>query len=572
MTPARSARSAVGVLAFGVLPVLLAHAFRGGPGVLGVLRGPLGLVLIALAAGIALARLWPLRWPRPLPRAALFLAALAAYLPAGLHYASRLQVSGDEPYYLLMAQSLWRDHDLDLENNFAREDWREYTPGPLSTHYGSPRRDGRPYPTHSPGLSALLAPAYAAGGRAACVVVLAALAALLGLETYRLAWRITADPRASFVAWAAVAGPPVLFYAFHVYSELPSALCVVLSLNLLLGAPGAAGAALAALAASFLPWLHIKMVPAAAALGIVALVRLRGRPLLAFVGVAGAVALGYMAYYQAIFGHPTPLAIYGGIPPDARSSPWTAVPGLLLDRSFGLLWPAPVFLVALAGLGSLVGRARRDAWPHLLVGLAVLGPVLVWRMWWGGQCPPGRFLVPLLPILAVALALRVAEPARGLARWRVTLLALGLGLAAFMVADPARLLLLNRGNRPTRVWSALSGDTPVERYLPSLTLPDPAEARVALLWLAAFLAVLALDHLARRHDRVDGWFRGLALPVLLLLAIGLGVDGWARAGAPLSNSPPEDPSVTQTELPAVLLAHRVGIARGESQLQHFLDR
>jgi hypothetical protein len=306
----------------------------------------------------------------------------------------------------------------------------------------------------------------------------------------------------------------------------------------------------------------------------VALARLRGRALLTFVGVAGSVAVGYMAYYQAIFGHPTPLGIYGGIvPQDARSSPWSAVPGLLLDRSFGLLWYAPIFLIALAGLGSLVARARRDAWPHLLVGLAVLGPVLGWRMWWGGQCPPGRFLVPLLPILAVALALRVAEPARGLARWRVALLALGVSLAAFMVAEPARLLLLNRGNRPTRVLSALSGGTPLERYLPSLTLPDPAEARVALLWLAAFLAVLALDHLARRHDRIDGWFRGLALPVLLLLGIGRGVDGWARAGAPRSNPPPEDASsVAQTELPAVLLAHRVGIARGEGQLEHFLDR
>ncbi len=215
---------------------------------------------------------------------------------------------------------------------------------------------------------------------------------------------------------------------------------------------------------------------------------------------------------------------------------------------------------------------RRDTWPHLLVGLAVLAPVLVWRVWWGGQCPPGRFLVPLLPILAAALALRLAEPARGLARWRAALLALGLGLAAFMVAEPGRLLLLNRGNRPTRVWSALSSETPVERYLPSLTLPDPAEARVALVWLGAFLAVLALDTLAKRHDRIDGWFRGLALPVLALLAIGLGVDGWARAGVPRSNPPPEVSSVAQTELPAVLLAHRVGIARGERELQHFLDR
>jgi len=90
------------------------------------------------------------------------------------------------------------------------------------------------------------------------------------------------------------------------------------------------------------------------------------------------------------------------------------------------------------------------------------------------------------------------------------------------------LMLLNRGSRPTRVWGALSGETPIGRYLPSLTLPEAAEWRVALLWLLALGTLIALDRLARDHDRIDGWFRGLVLPVLLLLGVGAGVDAWAR--------------------------------------------
>src|SRR5437867_440219 len=388
----RRVRASVAVLASGLVPFLLARvpAASSALPALGALHGPLGVVLLALGGGVALATAVPLRWPRPPHGAVLFVASLSVYVLGGLHYTSGLQVSGDEPYYLLMAQSLWREQDLDLQDNFAREDWREYTPGPLSTHYGAPRRDGRPYPNHSPGLPVLLAPVYAVGGRTACVVLMSLLAALLGLEVRRLAWRLTGDPAAALLAWAAAAGPPVCFYAFHLYTEVPSALCLAACLNLLLGAPGAAGAGLAALLASFLPWLHIKMIPSAAALGVVALLRLRA-------------------------------------------------------------------------------------------GLAVLAPLLTWRMWWGGQCPPGRFLVPLVPVLASALALRAADPARGLARWRGPLLALGLALAGFMAADPGTLMLLNRGSRPTRVWDALSGETPIGRYLPSLTLPDPAEWRVALL-------------------------------------------------------------------------------------------
>src|SRR5258708_27336411 len=129
-------------------------------------------------------------------------------------------------------------------------------------------------------------------------------------------------------------------------------------------------------------------------------------------------------------------------------------------------------------------------------------------MWWGGQCPPGRLLVPLVPFLGILLALRAASPIRGLMRWRWPLLLSGLALATFMIAEPARLLLLNRGARPTRVWAALSGAWPVGRYLPSLTVPDPAETRVAPLWLAAIGGLIVLRPLAPRAEPLRPPSRG----------------------------------------------------------------
>jgi hypothetical protein len=48
------------------------------------------------------------------------------------------------------------------------------------------------------------------------------------------------------------------------------------------------------------------------------------------------------------------------------------------------------------------------------------------------------------------------------------------------------------------------------------------------IWVLALLAVLLLDRLAWSHDRVDRWFRGLALPILLFLALSVAVDRWAR--------------------------------------------
>jgi hypothetical protein len=316
---------------------------------------------------------------------------------------------------------------------------------------------------------------------------------------------------------------------------------------LLLEAPTPATALVAALLASLLPWLHVKMLPAAAALGIVGLFRFRGRALLTFVVASVVLAVAYSLYFQWTFGSPTPLALYGGVPADVSSSPGRALAGLLLDRSFGLLPHAPLFLLALPGTLLLIARWR-STWPIVLVLAATLAPVLMWRMWWGGQCPPARFLVPLVPALALAVGQVAGGPRRGLARWRGPLAALGFGLAMFMTADPGALLLLNRANRPTRVWAALSGDVPLGRYLPSLTLADPVEARVTAVWMAA-LGVLLLLHLgAKGSERVDRLFRGLALPLAMLLAIGGAVDAWARAGEPSAG--PEGPPAASEDGPA----------------------
>jgi len=495
---------------------------------LGIVRGPLGWVLLALGAALTVGRRVPVRaWLRSPPRNwVLFLAAVALNLGLGLHYAANLRVSGDEPHYLLMAQSLWREGDLDLQDNLAREDYREYTPGPITPHFGAPRRDGRPFPAHSPGLPLLLAPIYAASGRLGCVAFLGLLAAWLAVEV-RVLGRSLLGPGPDLVAWLVTAGPPVLLYAFHVYTEVPTALALALALRLLLlGPAGPAGAAAAGLAASTLPWLHVKMIPAAAALGVLALARLRGRPRAVFLGVSGVAAFAFLVHYGLVFGTPLPTAIYGGVPADFRfRTPFRALVGLILDRSFGLLPYAPIFLLGLAGIPAL---CRRKLWPVLWVALSVLVPLLTWRMWWGGQCPPGRFLVPLVPFLALAAGACVADSSRGLVRWRAPLAVMGLTLAVFMAARPGALLLLNRGDRPTRVWTALSGDVAVGRYLPSLVSADPTETRTAVVWLAFLAALLALHGAARKRERVDSLFGVLILPLALLIAGIALVDFWAR--------------------------------------------
>ncbi len=491
-------------------------------------RGPLALVLVALGASLALARFVAGRRPgwafvvERAPAWLLLVAAFGVYAGTGLRHAAGLSVSGDEPHYLVMAQSLWRDQDLDLRDEYDREEWAEFVPGPLRPHWGAPRADGRPFPAHSPGLPLLLAPAYAALGREGAVVLMALLAAGAAFVCRQLAFQLTGDASASLRAWLAAAGPPLLFYSFHLYTEAPSALAVSGSLLLLLGRPGLAGAALAGLLAAALPWLHVKMIGAAAALGLVALLRLRGPALAGFLLVAGAAAASFTLYYWFVFGVASPLALYGGVPADARVPSWRSLAGLFLDRSFGLLPIAPVFLLALAGLPVAV--RRRESWPHALLGLAVLAPLVSWRMWWGGQCPPARFLVPMLPFLAVAMATRLSGRSTGLARWWRGLFVTGVLLSAVAVAEPASRLLLNRGNRPTRLWAALSEGAAIGDYLPTLTHASERDARLAAAWLVAIGLLLALDRLAVSRARVDRAFSSFAAAVAAVLLMGVLID------------------------------------------------
>jgi hypothetical protein len=198
--------------------------------------------------------------------------------------------------------------------------------------------------------------------------------------------------------------------------------------------------------------------------------------------------------------------------------------GLLLDRGFGLLVYAPLFLLGLTGLARLRRRPWSEGLPLLAVGVAILLPILNWRQWYGGFAPPARLLVPLVPVLCCGLALRVTEARFGLARWRLPLLLAGLGLATVLLAQPEQMLLLNVKDHPPQAFVAMAGESVTERYLPTFTSEDREDGPVAVIWAGAFGLLLLLDGLARRFSALDRAFAGLALPVALLLLVGWWID------------------------------------------------
>lgn len=497
------ARRPLLALALGGLPLL---ALAGGHALvlLGFQRPALVLIVAACVAVVAVrigaarlaatggdartARPTPEHdWRRELALVALglaFFAALGRYLPGPAG------AQGDEPHYLLIAQSLLSDGDVDLEDEYDQREYKPFFGGTLQAHTSPASPRGVLYEVHTPGLPALLLPAYALGGYPAAKLFVAFLAALTAALVHRLVRETGAGAWPALGVWGAlVFVPPLPLYAQAIYPETAAALATAVFLLASRRDAGWGTLVATGSAAALLPWLHPKFLPlalAGLALGLVRPSRLRR----AWPARAVAVSLfalsfaGLLFFFHALYGSASLSAAYGpGFASDVSPAriPW-GLPALFFDRQFGLCLIAPLWALALPGLGALARARPGDTLRALLLAGASLSVGASFSMWWGGACPPGRFVVPALPALALALA-----PAFQRRRDAAVAL-LTAGLAVVLLAAGAPRALHNRADGQSGLLHFLVPSLDLDGSLPSFVVGG-AEA-----WLLALtlLAVVAL--------------------------------------------------------------------------------
>ncbi len=427
--------------------------------------------------------------------------------------------SGDEPHYLVIAQSLWRDGDLRIENNHQRGDYLEYFDRDLKPHYLTRGADGEIYSIHPIGLPLLVAPVYAAGGYRGVVLFLVLIGAAAAAAAWGLARRVSGSAEAATLAWAGVAlSVPFVFNAFSVYPEIVGALLVLLAFAT--GLPRDDGAVAgtwrwwaAGLCLAALPWLASKYALMTAALaavvvgralwpvaGVSASSRAAGLgeawPRVAGVAVPGAVsAAAWFAFFNWIWGSASPAAPYGALlQTSVRYLPFGG-PGLLFDQEYGLFLYAPVLLVGLAGLWQMWRRGglpRRIAVEALVVFVALLAAVGAFRLWWG-DASPGRpvasaVLLWMLPVAWYAAHARSA----GARAWAWALAVAAVAVCAVAVVAQDGLLVASTRDGLSRLLQWLGGQYPLWTAAPSFikhhyTLALP----VSLVWLALGTLVTA---------------------------------------------------------------------------------
>ncbi len=474
--------------------------------VLQALAGPLSAVVWLVIAALQVWVLWQSRlitaraierWSVTAITIAIIVAtAAAAGLAARRLTGTALFPSGDEPHYLVMAQSLWRDGDLKIENNHARGDYREYFPNDLEPHYLTRGSDGEIYSIHPIGLAVLLAPIYALAGYQGAVWALILMGALAAAMAWRWTLATLNAPGAATFAWAAIAfSAPFLFNTFTIYPEIAAALAVMFAFTAPSGRsaqrPGLLPWIAVGLAIASLPWLSTKYAPMSAALLLVVIFRFNRKSVSflrdprAWTMVAiYAISLGaWFAFFYAIWGTPLPMAPYGSLVQTTPLNLRFGAPGLLFDQEYGLLAYAPVYLLAATGLYQMWrggGELRRLAVEIALVFAALLATVGAFGIWWGGTSAPARpiasgLLLLLLPIAAAFRSAPAGSPRRAAQHLLVWI---GVGIAITLAVGQDGLLINNARDGT----SAL-----LEFWSPRWQLWSLAPTFIADRWMLAWL-------------------------------------------------------------------------------------
>lgn len=448
--------------------------------------------------------------------AAVVLMAFGFFVLVGRFLPGPAGPQGDEPHYLLIAESLLADGDVDLQNQFAERAFSKFTAATLDPHTAPRSPKGRMYAIHTPGLSALVAPGYAiAGYTGARAVVSAVLALTVGL-LYATAFSLFGSSTAAFVFFVAIFASPLPIYGNAVFPDSVAALPLAATLACMtLPHPRLLGLASASIA--FLPWLHPRLVPLAFLLALALSLRdgwASRRAFAAFIPLLISIAL-LLLHFQSLFGRASLSAAYGpGFSSDVSlfRIPWGAS-ALLLDRQFGLLLFSPVLLIGAMGLAEIWRRQRRTG---LLMALAIAGLLCTgaaFSMWFGGASAPARFLIAATPalILAAGASWHAAETRPD--RRAILGTATGFGAGLLFLACLAPRALHNRADGESGFLRLLTPVLDADRFFPSFVKEATGLGiAIALLW-AMILIVTALR---------PRW--GLPLVILPLVLATLGAE------------------------------------------------
>ena len=343
----------------------------------------------------------------------------------------KITVSGDEPHYLIIAESLLADRDLDLANNYAQNDGRRFgADGLTSGAHARPNRAGALWSVHDIGVPVLFLPIYAVTTRLAAHAPESLIArfhqtrglfafSLLGLTliamTVWATWLLLRGMERIAPKWSAIIvlvlalSPPVLSYAILLFPETPAFAVVCAVVWLVCLSPDELTrrrVTVVVAAVGLLPWLHRKY--AFLVFGLAFLIAWTHRAYLVQQPRRVWLMLGSVLVLPQLALHIWTVYTWGNLggpqmldylPFSLAWLPKGAL-GMIFDRERGLLGYAPIYLL----VPACWALTWRQSWPLAVPIMALFLPLAAFLTWSAGYSPAARFLMPITPLLMLPAA------------------------------------------------------------------------------------------------------------------------------------------------------------------------
>ncbi|MCK5004397.1 MAG: hypothetical protein KAS21_04880 [Candidatus Aminicenantes bacterium] len=332
-----------------------------------------------------------------------------------------VELVGDEPHYLAISQSLAKDGDLNVFNQYARDEYREFINYRLTHHSKVGKGFKKWYSFHLPGLSFTLAPFFLLKIPIPLLyflvrIYLGLFASLLGVVVYMLSLKIWRREKLSlFIFFTFMFTAPVFFYSFHIFAELQVLLLILLSIwfslfkdnirrrdilfaGLLLGMTVFWGMKYLIFISLFSLFFFIK--------------KFREKDVrsgLAFAVFPAAFILVFFIYLYFAYGSLSPMSVYTGVLTESQKMEYLegmqsikiqnrieTLFDYFFDQRDGLILYSPIYLFFFPGLIFALKNFKRY-YPHLIISIASF----VYLLYHGystvrpGYCPQARYLLPV---------------------------------------------------------------------------------------------------------------------------------------------------------------------------------
>jgi hypothetical protein len=327
-------------------------------------------------------------------------------------------ITGDEPHYLLVADSLVRDHDMVVLNNYLIDTpVQKESVVTLSESTNLTAHVYNGFSVHSVGLPLVLLVPYYVAGVTGTKIFMAELAGLWPFLLYRAVYQIIeSKPWSVLVALTVASGLPYLVASNQIFPDLLGGMIIFYVAERIVGILrgkydqkiSALSSFVVAVLISFLPWLHIRLVAPAILLllgyvyAVVAAgsgeVRRSRRRWWLVPTAAFALSSILLCFYNYIaFGNilgPYATSDFGYESGDLSfevKKVGMIFLGLHWDQSQGMFMQQPLLLLGLVGLAPLIKANWRVALLIAALYMSVLLPNAMHPNWYGGWSLVGRF-------------------------------------------------------------------------------------------------------------------------------------------------------------------------------------